>query len=118
MLIKKARAVRPLEITDEQTYFRRREFIKAAGGLAIAAAASPLLACSGEAATEAPMPGGLAPQSPLSGYRRKVGATDEKLNTFEDTTSDTNAYGPWELLASPQRDAWRRKTTPWTVKID
>ena len=118
MLIKKAGVIRSSEVTDEQTYFRRREFIKAAGGLAIAAAASPLLACSGEAATEAPMPGGLAPQSPLSGYRPKVVVTDEKLNTFEEITSYNNFYEFGMGKDDPQRYAGRMKTNPWTVKID
>lgn len=123
MLIKTVRDIPSSEITDEQTYLRRREFIEAAGSLALAAAAAaaaaaPLLACSGEAATEAPTAGGLAPQSPLSGYKPRVIATDEKVNSFQDITSYNNFYEFGLGKDDPQRYAGRMKTSPWTVKID
>jgi hypothetical protein len=44
MLIKAVPAIPSREITDEQIYLRRREFLRLAGGAAFAAAASPLLA--------------------------------------------------------------------------
>jgi len=118
MLIKKSPGMPASEITDEQAYLRRREFIKAAGGLALAAAAAPLLACSGEAATEMPTAAGFAPQSPLSGYKPRVIATTEKLNTFEEITSYNNFYEFGMGKDDPQRYAGRMTTSPWTVKID
>jgi sulfoxide reductase catalytic subunit YedY len=118
MLIKNVPELPSSEITDEQTYLRRREFIKAAGSLALAAAAAPLLACSGEAATEPPTAGGLEPQSPLPGYKPRVIATDEKLNTFQEITSYNNFYEFGTGKDDPQRYAGRMKTNPWTVTID
>jgi sulfoxide reductase catalytic subunit YedY len=118
MLIKKSPGVPASEITDEQAYWQRREFIKPEGTVALAAAAAPLLACSGEAATDAPPAAGLAGQSPLSGYKPRVIATDEKLNTFEEITSYNNFYEFGMGKDDPQRYAGRMKTSPWTVKID
>jgi sulfoxide reductase catalytic subunit YedY len=102
---------------------RRREFIRLAGGMAATAAAMPWLgACSGEAAVpEAGVPGGTpygAPQSPLTGYKARAIATDEKVNTFEEITSYNNFYEFGTGKDDPQRFAGRLKTTPWTVKID
>ncbi len=118
MLIRKLAQVPSPEITPEQAYLRRREFMKAAGAFALATAAAPLLACSGEAADEAPVVDGLAPQSPLSGYKPKAVTTDEKLNTFEEITGYNNFYEFGVGKDDPQRYAGRMKTSPWTVKID
>ena len=118
MLIRKTPDVPSAAITDERWYLRRREFIQAAGGLALATAAAPLLACSGEAASDAPTAGGVAAQSPLAGYTPRVIATDERLNTFEQITSYNNFYEFGMGKDDPQRYAGRMKTSPWTVKID
>ena len=118
MLIKKFPGIPASEITDEQTYLRRREFIKTAGGVVLAAAAAPLLGCSGEAATAMPVTGGLEPQSPLSDYKPRAIATTEKLNTFEEITGYNNFYEFGMGKDDPQRYAGRMKTNPWTVKID
>ncbi len=117
MLIRKVPHVPASDITDEQAYLRRREFFKVAGGFALAAAAAPLLACSGEAA-ESAAPGVAAPQSPLSGYKPKVVNTDEQLNTFEQITGYNNFYEFGLGKDDPQRYAGRMKTSPWSVKID
>jgi sulfoxide reductase catalytic subunit YedY len=110
--------VQASEITDERIYLRRREFMQFAGGFALAAAAAPLLACSGEAATAAPAAAGLEPQAPLTGYKPRVIATDEKLNKFEEITGYNNFYEFGMGKDDPQRYAGRMKTNPWTVKID
>ena len=59
-----------------------------------------------------------APQSPLSGYKEKAIATDEKLNTFEEITGYNNFYEFGTGKDDPQRYAGKLKTSPWTVKID
>ena len=47
MLIRKGARIPSSEITDEHIYLRRREFMRIAGGAAMAAAAAPWLAgCS------------------------------------------------------------------------
>ena len=47
MLIRRAPDLRSSEITDEQLYLRRREFMRLAGSAAAAAVASPLVAGCG-----------------------------------------------------------------------
>ena len=121
MLIKPGSEIPSSEITDERYYRNRREFIRLAGGTALAAAAAPLItACTSEAAappasTDAPA---AAPQSPLSGYKPRAIATDEKMNTFEEITSYNNFYEFGTGKDDPARYAGKMKTSPWTVKID
>jgi sulfoxide reductase catalytic subunit YedY len=121
MLIRNSSAIPSSEVTDEQVYLRRREFLCLAGGAALAAAAAPLVAgCSGSPASAEPAGGGTyaAAQSPLSGYKPRVVATDEKLNSFEEITGYNNFYEFGSGKSDPQRYAGTLKTSPWTVKID
>jgi methionine sulfoxide reductase catalytic subunit len=112
MMIKRPADVRPSEITDEQLYLRRRDFIRLAGGAAVGAAAA------------VPFAGGwLSPlaaeaQSPLAGIKEKVITTDEKQNSFEEITGYNNFYEFGLGKDDPQRYAGRMKTSPWKVKID
>ena len=94
LLIKNTAGIAPSEITDESVYLRRRDFIRLAGGAAVAAAAAPLLACSGEPVAAERGGGGTfgSAQSPLTGYKEKAVATDEKLNTFDEITGYNNFY--------------------------
>ncbi len=122
MSIRKYPAIPSSEITDEQVYLRRREFLRLAGAATIGAAAAPLIAgCAGDGAAAA-APGGGGPydaaQSPLSGYKPRAIATDEKLNTFDEITSYNNFYEFGTGKSDPKRYAGMMKTTPWTVKID
>jgi sulfoxide reductase catalytic subunit YedY len=118
MLIRKVVDVPSSEITNERLYLRRREFMRLAGTAAVVTAAAPLLACGSEAATEAPTAGGPVEQSPLSGYKPRAVATDEKLNTFQEITTYNNFYEFGVDKDDPARYAGRLKTNPWTVKID
>jgi sulfoxide reductase catalytic subunit YedY len=110
MLIRASRSsdVRSSEITDEALYMRRREFMGTAGRAALGALAAPFAASIAEAAG----------QTPLSGVKPKVVATDESLNTFEEITSYNNFYEFGQGKDDPQRYAGRMKTSPWKVKID
>ena len=120
MLIKNTAGIAPGEITDESVYLRRRDFIRLAGGAAVAAAAAPLLACSGEPVAAERVGGGTfgSAQSPLTGYKEKAVATDEKLNTFDEITSYNNFYEFGTDKSDPKRHGGSLKTSPWTVKID
>jgi sulfoxide reductase catalytic subunit YedY len=112
MLIKR-QDIPSSEITDQRIYLRRREFMRLAGGLAIGAAAGPLVqACAGESLSAEPG------QSPLANVKPRVVATDEKLNTFEEITSYNNFYEFGTGKNDPARYAGRLKTNPWKVKID
>jgi sulfoxide reductase catalytic subunit YedY len=120
MIIRRLPDVRLSEITDEQLYLRRREFIRLAGGAALVAAAGPLITgCGGDRLSadgiEAGEAGG---QVALPGIKPKVVTTDEKLNSFEDITSYNNFYEFGLGKDDPQRYAGRMKTSPWKVKID
>jgi sulfoxide reductase catalytic subunit YedY len=119
MLIRRPADIPSFEITDEGLYLRRREFMRVTGTAALAFVAGPLVAActgQGDAADAAPLVA--AGQSPLSGIKEKVVATDEKLNSFEDITSYNNFYEFGLGKDDPQRYAGRMKTSPWKVKID
>jgi sulfoxide reductase catalytic subunit YedY len=120
MLIKSTRNIASREVTEEHIYLRRREFIRLAGGAAIAAAATPLLACSDEPASAEAQPAGpfARAELPLTGYKEKAVSTDEKLNTFEQITSYNNFYEFGTGKGDPKRYSGSLKTSPWTVKID
>ncbi len=121
MLIRKAAAIRASEITDEQHYLRRREFMRLAGGaLAVAAAGGVLGACAGSGAAASTAEDAESPaaaQSPLTIAKRVV-TTDEKLNTFEQITQYNNFYEFGTDKSDPARYAGRLRTSPWTVRID
>ena len=113
MLIKRAADVRSSDITDEQVYLRRREFIRLAGGMALTGALGSL--AGAESPRAAALGGG---QSPLANIKPKVISTDETLNKFEDIISYNNFYEFGMSKNDPQRYAGSLKTSPWTVKID
>src|SRR4029453_5097130 len=120
MLIKAVPAIPSREITDEQIYVRRREFLRLAGGAAFAAAPAPLLACASEPSAAEPQASGpfSKAQLPLAGYKEKAVSTDEKLNTFDEITSYNNFYEFGTGKGDPKRYSKSLNTSPWTVKID
>jgi sulfoxide reductase catalytic subunit YedY len=121
MLIKKDTPILSSEITDERIYLRRREFMRMAGGAAVAAAAAPWLAGCSDASSAAEQTGGgpfSAAQMPLTGYKPRAIATDEPLNTFDEITGYNNFYEFGSGKSDPKRYAGTMKTSPWTVKID
>jgi len=113
MLLRRGPDIPSSEITDEQLYLRRREFIRLAGSAAISAAAGGLVAACGADTLSA---GGA--QATLSGIKPKVVTTDEKWNTFEEITSYNNFYEFGTGKDDPARYAGRLKTSPWKVKVD
>jgi methionine sulfoxide reductase catalytic subunit len=116
MLIRRAADIPSSEITDERVYLRRREFMRMAGGLAMATGLAPLMAAYDDGAAAA---GGAGlGQAPLDNVKPKVVSTDEKLNTFEQITSYNNFYEFGTGKNDPQRYGGGLKTSPWTVKIE
>jgi sulfoxide reductase catalytic subunit YedY len=111
MLIKKPSDIKPSEITSENVYQQRRNF------LGIAAAGTALLASGGlllpqrevMAATNVPSLGTLI-KSPYS--------TTDKLNSYEDITSYNNFYEFGTGKEDPARYAHTLQTEPWSVTID
>jgi methionine sulfoxide reductase catalytic subunit len=118
MLIKLAKRppdVRSSEITPEQVYWRRREFIRAAGLAAAGTAGAFITGCGDSLGAAVGEPG---MQTDLPGIKRKVVTTDEKLNSFEEITSYNNFFEFGTGKDDPQRYAGRLKTSPWKVKVD
>jgi sulfoxide reductase catalytic subunit YedY len=94
----------PSEITPPQVYQARREFIRAAGGLALAAG---LGLDSGLASAAAKLPGAPSPYS-----------TDEELTPYKDVTTYNNYYEFGTDKSDPARYAGTLRTRPWTVQVD
>jgi sulfoxide reductase catalytic subunit YedY len=117
MLIRRAADIGSSEITDEQVYLRRREFIRLAGAAAITGAVGALTGACGDSPAAAAI-AGTGAQSPLGDVKPKVVSTDETPNKFEDITSYNNFYEFGTGKNDPQRYGGSLKTSPWTVKID
>jgi sulfoxide reductase catalytic subunit YedY len=115
MLIRQGPGVRSSEITDEQLYLRRRDFIRLASGAAIAAA-SPIVTVCGNGTLAAGAEG--SPQTELSGIKPNVVTTDEKKNSVAEITSYNNFFEFGTGKDDPARYAGRLKTSPWKVKMD
>jgi methionine sulfoxide reductase catalytic subunit len=114
MILKRAPDIRPSDITEQRHYVRRREFMRLAGSMALAAASRPLLVA--EVAVDGTSLG--APQSPLPGIRPKVVTTDEQWNTLDEITSYNNFYEFGIGKGDPKRYGGMLKTSPWKIRID
>ena len=112
MLIKPASDIRSSEITAKNVYLNRREFIRAAGGSAVAAAAGIVGA---EALVQAR---GAAHGRKLENVKKGPFGADEKLNAWEDITSYNNYYEFGTDKASPADLAKSLKPEPWTVAVE
>jgi sulfoxide reductase catalytic subunit YedY len=108
MLVRLRTPIPSSEITDERLYWRRRDFIAAAG-----------LAAAGLAV---PGPGllGAEPQRPAKLPNVVPGpyGTDEPRTPYEDVTTYNNFYEFGTDKASPARYAGSLRTRPWTVRVD
>jgi len=99
MLIKKPDDVRSSEITPEELYFGRREFLRAAGLLGVAAAA-----------------GGLSAAAASVG--RRGSQEKDELTPFDDVTTYNNFYEFGTDKGDPAENAKSFKTKPWSVRIE
>ncbi|MGE0448721.1 MAG: protein-methionine-sulfoxide reductase catalytic subunit MsrP [Vicinamibacterales bacterium] len=116
MLIKKAADIRSSEITDQRHYLNRREFLRTAGGAAIAGAGvvamGRSLSAAGQPAPHGRKLEGVSP-SPLS-----LAPSQEKPNSWDQITSYNNYYEFGTDKDSPSLTAGRLKVDPWSVQID
>ena len=103
MLIKRPDDIFPSEITPRTLFARRREFIKAAGALALVAGL-PAEAWAREA---------------FPGLQKSSYSTLETPNSFRDITTYNNfvEFG-FGGKSQPAERAGAMKTRPWTVSID
>ena len=110
MLIRKP-GIPASEITPEDLYFNRREFMRTAAGVVAGVAAAGTAAACGvddEALAQAGLP-----NVAKSGF-----STSEKQNTFEEITTYNNYYEFGTDKSDPSRYAGRMTVSPWTVKVD
>ncbi len=104
MLIRRPPDIRESQVTDEQLYLDRRQFIgrtaRIGAGLGLAGAVAPLLACGDD--------------------MRAGGATvpDEELTPYEDVTGYNNYYEFGTGKDDPARNAHTLRTRPWTVAVE
>lgn len=110
MLIKQRDEIKPSEITDESSYFRRRRFIKGViksgvAGMLIANFPAPVLASEDK-------------------HYRKLNnvipgpySTDEKLTSFEDVTHYNNFYEFGTEKTDPAEYSGAFKPRPWSVAV-
>jgi sulfoxide reductase catalytic subunit YedY len=92
VLIRRPADIKSSEITPEELFWSRREFIAAAGGAALATVAGVRLG---------------AAQAP-----------DEKLTPFEAVTTYNNFYEFGTDKDDPSRNAHTLKPRPWTVTVE
>jgi methionine sulfoxide reductase catalytic subunit len=106
MLIKRAADIKSSEITPEQLYFNRREFMKSAAyaGLGLASAlALPELAAGDDR----------WPRGKKGPYD-----TDEQVCTYKEITTYNNFYEFGTDKSDPSENAGSFRPKPWTVRIE
>ena len=107
MLIRRPDDIPSSEITPERTYLSRRQFMGAAGALALAGVAAPAVL---DAARES------GPVSSGTGGS-EAGAQDE-VTSEEDATSYNNFYEFGTGKDDPKRNAGTLRPRPWSVQVD
>ncbi len=110
MLIKQAPDIRSSEITDEQVYRNRRQFMQAASGAAIGVVAG--------ATVLGQYQGALAAQEVIPNLRKSPLSTDDEQNAYEDITTYNNFYEFGTDKGDPARYADALTTTPWSVRVE
>lgn len=103
--------IKSTEITPEHLYLSRREFMKAAGTLAIGA----LLAACNNAPTAQPTASTAAPLD--IGTKTAQGETSDPLTPFEQVTSYNNYYEFTTDKKGVARLSRDFKTSPWEVTV-
>ena len=108
MLIKKPADIRPSEITSEQNYLNRREFIRAGavvGGSILSASAMGAVVPDARGAK-------------LADVKSSRFSTDEEPNSFEDISTYNNYYEFGTGKADPYENAQDFEPRPWTITVD
>jgi len=101
------------EITDPETFKRRREFIRQSGQYALAAAGT--LAAPNLLAGALPKP---ALRAKIEDVVKGPFSTTQKPNKYEDVTSYCNFYEFGTGKRDPSKNAHTLQTSPWQVAIE
>ncbi|MGE3273937.1 MAG: protein-methionine-sulfoxide reductase catalytic subunit MsrP [Vicinamibacterales bacterium] len=116
MLIKKAPDIRESEVTPQDLYLRRREFLKVAGSTAVAATAAGVV---GGVFTGAPAEAAQDPNAKkFTDLKKSPFSTDEEMNSFKEVTTYNNFYEFGLDKGDPARNAHTLQPSPWTVVVD
>jgi sulfoxide reductase catalytic subunit YedY len=107
MVVWSDRDVRSSEITDEELYLRRREFLRLAAAPVVGAALGVF-----------PAIGAPSPQDAISGVRPGPFSTNEPQTPYGDVTTYNNFYEFGTDKSSPARTAGGFRTKPWSVVVD
>jgi len=108
VLIKKPAVVRPSEITSEQNYLNRRNFIRAGAIVGGSVLAAPVMS--------AVVPD--ARGARLIDVGRSNFSTDEEPNSFEDISTYNNYYEFGTGKADPYENAEDFEPRPWTISVE
>ena len=111
MIFRKAPDVRYSEVTPKALYLRRREFIQAASGVAVAAAAA---LAPPEARAQKPAAHG----AKLASVKKSSFSTTEKQNSWEDVTTYNNFYEFGAEKEEPAINAPKFNPHPWTIRVE
>jgi sulfoxide reductase catalytic subunit YedY len=116
MLIKKPVDIRESEVTPQDLYVRRRDFLKVAGGTALAVTAAGavggILTGTGEAAAQNPN------AQKLTGLVKSPLSTDEKMNSYQDVTTYNNFYEFGLDKGDPAKYSGSLRPRPWSVVVE
>jgi sulfoxide reductase catalytic subunit YedY len=110
MLVKRAPDLRWSDVTDKRLYLTRREFMRAAAALGLAAAASGRVDAISAAAQ--------GKGQPLADVKKSGWGEGEALTPYDAVTTYNNFYEFGIDKDDPARHAGSLKTRPWTVTID
>lgn len=109
MLILKSGDIPASEITPQETYFNRRQFMTGVTALAVA----PALVAPALAASSPPSHG-----QKLSGFRSSSFSTNDKKTPFDSVTTYNNFYEFGTGKSDPAENAHTLKPRPWTVSVE
>jgi methionine sulfoxide reductase catalytic subunit len=110
VLIKPTPDIRSSEITPQALYLRRREFLQAVSGAALAGAAAAALPGAARAAAQT--------GEKLPNVRKSPLSTTDPLNDYEDVTTYNNFYEFGTAKDEPAMNSKRFKARPWKIAIE
>lgn len=106
MSIYRIPAIPSSEITPEETYVNRRQFIRAAAAMGIGMAANHAL------------PSVVRAQDRWPQGKKGPYDTDEKVSTYQEITTYNNFYEFGTDKADPAKNSGAFKPKPWTVRVE
>lgn len=109
MLIKRASDIRPSEITDENVYLQRRQFLKKAGIVTAAGLASSSV--FGQLTSME------ATGKQLQGVKPSNFSTEQTPNSWQEITTYNNYYEFGTGKQDPYENAGNFKSMPWSVNV-